>query len=192
MKNSNTVLKFYTELPSWAKGVVVIAGAGVGIFAGFKIYKAIKQAQQDKGKKQESTAWNKEFDKLNNNPATKATLSKVQLTTMANQMHQAMEGLGTDEDTIFRLLAQIKNNTDWVGLNAAYGIREIKSGLFYESAFKGTLSSALSNELSDTPFNPAYFATGGGILGFYNIVKGDTEISVANKILAKNGVAYKI
>jgi hypothetical protein len=194
MKAGNEIVKTFNELPNWAKGVIAIAGVGVGIYVGLKVYKMIQLGMKDKGNKKEDTAWNKEFDKLNSNPATKATLSKVQLSAMANQMQIAMDGVGTDEETIYRVLSQVKNNTDWVGLNAAYGIRDIKSGLFWEATFRGTLTSALSNELSDSPINPAYFAIPavGSFIAFYKIAKGDTEISAANKILAKNGVSYKI
>ncbi len=186
--------KTWQELPPWAKGVVAIAGTGVAIFAGVKIYGALKGLNKDKGNRSESSGWNKELDKLNSNPATRSTLSKLQADTIANQMFGAMDGLGTDEETLYRSARQIKNDADWAAVNAAYGIREVSSGLFWEKPFRGTLSGALSNELSDDKLNPTYFLIPGfgPFLALYGITSADTEISTFNKILKKNGTKYQL
>jgi hypothetical protein len=60
-----------------------------------------------------------------------------------------MDGYGTDEEQIYGVFKNIKNDADFAMIQNAYGIREISSGAWNpEPNFKGTLSGALTNELS--------------------------------------------
>jgi hypothetical protein len=136
------------ELPAMAKTVLVIAGVAV---VGLVIYKISKvQKGKGKGNRVEDKELNKEFYDLQKKNSTKATITKGGLAQMANNVFTAMDGYGTDEDTIIRELKKIKTDGDFVGLQNAYGIREVSSGRLNPSPnFKGTLTAALTDELSD-------------------------------------------
>jgi hypothetical protein len=52
------------------------------------------------------------------------TLSENDLKTLASQLHAAMDGLGTDEDTIFEAFNKIKTKDDLHALIRTFGIRD--------------------------------------------------------------------
>lgn len=135
-------------LPPMAQTVLVVAGVGLVALAIYKLSK-IKKGE-GKGDRTEDRELNKEFYDLKKDPKTAPTLSKGELAQMANNIFAAMDGYGTDEDTIMRELKKVKTDGDFVGLQNAFGIREISSGRFNPSPnFKGTLTAALTDELSD-------------------------------------------
>jgi hypothetical protein len=70
--------------------------------------------------------------------------------TMANNIQDAMDGYGTNEDVIFNELNKLKTKEDWNALVSAYGIREIGSGRLniFQSDFSGGLIQSLKSELS--------------------------------------------
>lgn len=136
------------ELPAAAKTVLVVAGVALVVFVIYKISK-IKKGE-GKGDRVEDRELNKELYELKKDPKTAPTLTKGQLAQMANNIFAAMDGYGTDEETIMRELSKVKSDGDFVGLQNAYGIREVSSGRFNPSPnFKGTLTAALTDELSD-------------------------------------------
>jgi len=141
----------FMNLPTWAKGVIAVGVLGAVGFIGYKIYKSIESRTGGKpaGDRQEDRGWNKEFDNLNSNASTKATITQAQMLALATKLFTAMDGYGTDEDAIVNVFKQIKNNADFAGVNAAYGVREVSSGRFNpEPNYKGPLSGALTSELS--------------------------------------------
>jgi hypothetical protein len=159
----------FTGLPGWAKGAIAVGVlAGVG-YAVYYFTKQVGEVKEGKTERIEDRGWNSEFDKLNSNDKTKATLSKAELLSLANKIHAAMDGYGTDEEAIVKSFRSLKNNADFAGLQAAYGIQEISSGRFNpEPNFKGNMIATLSTELSD------YW------------------VSKINAILKAKGIKYKI
>lgn len=145
--------KSYMNLPPATRGLVTLVGVGVGLYVVFKIYKSVSDSLSGVETAQSSAAkedrgWASEVDKLNQNPATKATISKAQAQSFAASMFAAMDGYGTDEDAIISVFNNLKNDADYAMVFNAYGVREISSGAFNPSPnFKGTLSGALTDEL---------------------------------------------
>lgn len=182
--------KTFTGLPSWAQGVIAVALVGGVAYLAYKLMKAPAKIKEGQGARQEDRGWNQEFDKLNSNPATKATLSKAQMSGIANSLFTAMDGYGTDFPAIVGAFTQIKNDADFAGVNAAYGIREVSSGrLNPEPNLTGTLAQALTSELGA---NTTITGLASPIYGLYQIAHNDDQKTVINKILAKNKVKYKI
>jgi hypothetical protein len=72
----------------------------------------------------------------------------VQYKLWADQLFNAMDGAGTDEDAIIAVIVQLRTLDDWNMLVKAYGTRELKT--FWISTHKGTLPSALRSELGAT------------------------------------------
>ena len=141
----------FTGLPTWSKGVVAVAIVG-GI--GYLIYSLLKKAgdvKEDKSERFEDNEWNKEFDKLQSNQSTKATLTKAQMASIANKVFAAMDGYGTDEEAIVAAFRQLKNNADYAGVQAVYGIKSIHPGTgtgWFIDSFKGNMTAALTDELT--------------------------------------------
>lgn len=135
-------------LPPWAKGVVAVAIIlGVG-FATYKIVKGASERKKGKTSKEEEKETNKELDDLIK-AGKGPTLSKSQMSQFANQLFTAMDGYGTDEDSVIRIFGNVKNDADVYGVVTAYGVRELSSGKFNpEPNKKGTLGESLSSELS--------------------------------------------
>lgn len=149
-KLTEQISKSFQGLPPWAKGAIAIAAVGGTIYIAYKLFKSSGDWKKGQGAREEDRAWNQEFDTLNSNNSTKATKSKAELDAMANKIWAAMDGYGTDEDTILSTIKQLNRNADFAGLQAAYGIREISSGkLNPEPNFKGNLIAALSTELDE-------------------------------------------
>lgn len=73
------------------------------------------------------------------------TLPKTNYTLYANQLYTAMNGVGTDEETIYRVLGQLQSADDWYQLVKAFGTKKASSWL---SSFEGTLYDWLSDELN--------------------------------------------
>ena len=145
--------KSYMNLPPATRGLVTVVGVGVGLFIAYKIYKSIAgtlsgvETQQTASAK-EDRGWNTDVDKLNQNPATKATITTAQALLYANKLFAAMDGYGTDEDAIVAVFNNLKNDADFAMVMSSYGSREISSGSFNPSPnFKGTLGAALTDEL---------------------------------------------
>lgn len=145
--------KSYMNLPPATRGLVTVIGVGVVLFVSYKIYKSITetlsgQLSPDKAAAQEDRGWASEVDKLNQNPATKSTISKAQAASYAAKLFAAMDGYGTDEEAIVAVFNNLKNDADFAMVMNAYGVREISSGAWNPSPnFKGTLSGALTDEL---------------------------------------------
>jgi len=145
--------KSYMNLPPATRGLVTLVGVGVGLFVVYKIFKSVTNSLSgvetpESAAGKEDRGWASEVDKYNQNPATKATISKAQAQSYAASLFAAMDGYGTDEDAIYSVFTHIKNDADYAMVFNAYGVREISSGAWNPSPnFKGTLSGALTDEL---------------------------------------------
>jgi len=148
------IKKSYMNLPPATRGLITLVGVGVGLFVVYKIYKSVSgtlsgETTQAQAGSREDRNWASEADKLNQNPATKASITNAQALSYANVLFACMDGYGTDEDQIYGVFKNIKNDADFAMIQNAYGVREISSGAWNpEPNFKGTLSGALTNELS--------------------------------------------
>lgn len=144
--NKEFAQQSFTNLPGWAKGAIAI---GVLAGVGYLVYYIVSKTgdiKEGKTERQEDKAWNDELEKLQ----TKPTLSKAQILALANKIHAAMDGYGTDEEAIVKAFRTLKNSADFVSLQAAYGIQKISSGRWnIEPDYTGNLTASLSTELSD-------------------------------------------
>ena len=164
---ANKTSEVFSQLPPWAKGVLAMAGIVAIGAVGYVIYKEIKKREADKGNKAENTAANSELADLLRR-GIKPSYQKSQYASYANSLWEAMDGYGTDSDLIMRIIANMKNDADFLALSSAYGIRTVSSGAGNpEPDLKGTLSAALASELSNS------------------------KIKDINASMAKKGITYK-
>lgn len=57
-------------------------------------------------------------------PNKKPNYSAHEYTDFANLIYNAVEGAGTDEDAVFRVIYKIRNELDYLYLNKAFGVRD--------------------------------------------------------------------
>ena len=94
----------------------------------------------------------------------KPTLSENKLKSHANTLTKAFNGDGTDEQAIYDVFTDVKNDVDFNNLVTKFGVRTVKGGLF-TNTFKGNLRSVIKNEMDSN------------------------EIKFLNQILQSNGVS---
>ena len=71
---------------------------------------------------------------------------------MKNKLFNQLDGYGTRDSGIIQSFKAIKNNADFAGVNAAYGIRTLQPGYgvgFFVTDFRGTLIESINNEADE-------------------------------------------
>ena len=159
--------ELFKQLPPWGKGVVAVGIiAGIGVI-GYAIYKKLQKDKALLGAKKEIDATEQAQKDLTKS-GQKATLDTFKLAQIANQIHSALNGYGSDESAVYKAFTQVKNDLDVVNLTKAYGIRKLNSGNWNPAPdFEGTLGQSLTEELSAK------------------------EIIALNNLLAKKGIKYR-
>jgi len=112
-------------------GVIVVAGFGI-----YKLFGIVK----DKLNAYNATSG---FEVEKNN----LSFSISEFNSMANQLFNAMDGVGTSEDVIFSVFNKLQNKDDYNQLIKSFGIRSSTS---FMSSFGGDLLVWLSDELSSS------------------------------------------
>lgn len=98
-----------------------------------------------------------------------ATYPNSQFLAWANRLEQAMFDVGTDEDAIFEIFSQLRNNTDFLTLKAAFGVRNYTGGF---------LPGMVSDDLS--------------LDGWIQQELDSSERAELNNILSQRGITYRI
>lgn len=142
------VYKFYTELPTWAKGVFGVAVlAGVGIVS-YGIYKKVHKTSQEKQALEAVKDVNSDIRKLLQ--YEKPSYIQSQYSSFADALFEAMQGLGT-EKSLNTTFSKMKNTIDMLYLNQAFGIRDYKDDSFFGANVKAmNLNQWISAELDDS------------------------------------------
>jgi hypothetical protein len=76
---------------------------------------------------------------------SKLSYPENQYKLFADQIYTAMEGAGTDEESILSVIYKMKNADDWNMLIKAYGERKLT--IFWITSHTGILPGALRSEL---------------------------------------------
>jgi hypothetical protein len=148
--------EYYQSLPSWAKGAVAVAViAGIGII-GFVIYKNFKPRTKEE----------KELDKDEDtfiSQGQKPSFPKSQYTAFADTIQQENLSWNTDEEKIYGIFKQMKNDLDIVMLIQAFGERRPQFTI----------------------------NTGMALVPFLNEDLNRSEIGEINKILAAKNIKFR-
>jgi len=168
-------LRVYTELPSWAKGIVVVGGLVVGYLAVTSILRAIKAKKTEAESKAEISQANTELNtqiKSGNGP----TIQRSQAEVMANAIVAASNDCGTDEKQIYAQFDKVKNQADILLFVDVFGLRKKVRCPFSDDPRESFFSS-------DTP--PM------SLSAMINSELDTTEIQTLNNKLATKGIKYK-
>jgi hypothetical protein len=155
--------------PKEKRPIKTVIAIGIGAGVAYGMYKIIQKELAETIKKKKNTKlFDEEID-----PKINASYKPSQFITWADKLEDSFNSNWldqTDEAAIYSIMRKLKNNTDWLELNKAYGLRT-----YYD------------------PFNLTYI-TGKEI----NLVKAlqmelDTkEKNQVNYILKSKGITYRI
>jgi hypothetical protein len=177
---ANKVFDYYKELPSWAKGVVVVGGLGITYFAVRAFLNRVKaQAQQ---KKDNATVIQQQNEaKALEQTGMKPSYPDSQYKAWGDAIQKQFDGCDFSFGNfvlpnifasysgykVYQILDKLKNNLDFLKLSSAYGVRTYDQCGWGTGNFTGSLASAISDELTES------------------------EVTELNKLLAKKGITYR-
>lgn len=148
---NDKIYKYYTELPPWAKGVVVVGGIGIAYILGSKIYAALKPKPQE--------IKNVENDITRLEPQMKPTYGDATYDQYANTIYNAQRtSASNDSGTIMDVALLMKNDLDVAKLIKAYGTRQDYAFGFPTDSF--TLLSAMRKGIESDLFGAFSYRIG--------------------------------
>jgi hypothetical protein len=120
----NKVYQYYTELPGWAKGIVVIGGSVVLFLVGRKLYKYAFPSQEEIDRKKLSQEVDNEISDFEQ-AGQKPSYTDSQYTSFANIIHNSMRYCaGDDYGTVEATMKKMKNDIDVAKLIKSFGVKK--------------------------------------------------------------------
>lgn len=120
----NKVYQYYTELPQWAKGAVVIGVGVVAFFVGRKIYVTIFPSVEERKNREMLKNINDEI-KDGQNIGLRPSFPDSNYDTFANTIYESMRyAIGDDYGTVETTMKKMKNDLDVAKLIKAFGTRQ--------------------------------------------------------------------
>jgi hypothetical protein len=167
--------QYYKDLPSWAKGVVVVGGGLVVYLGVTSIIRKINKSKETAKSMQEVDSANSELQ-AEIRSGKKPTINKTTAEAISNGIISASNDCGTDEKLIFSQFDKVNNQADILLLVQVFGLRKKIRCVFsddpresFMSAYTPPMSlSAMLNSELDT-----------------------TQLQTLNNKLATKGIKYK-
>jgi len=161
------VFSYYTQLPNWAKGVVIVGSLGVTYLFASQIIKIIRK-DADKRKAEEGLKDTREEQTKLEEAGVLRSFPKSTYKGWADNIEEQFTGCDMTSPiipsntvgipyisgwsgsavTLYNILNELKNDLDFVDLIDAFGNREYNDCIF--GTVKGNLYKAVSNELNTT------------------------------------------
>jgi predicted FMN-binding regulatory protein PaiB len=184
LKNNKMANLKTDKVPSWAVGVVVVAGVlafvGGGIFVYTKIKKAVdKKKEEEEGKAVTSDA-KTELRNLLNSGVRLSNPESVYSST-ANFIQQKLDGcelFTTELEVVNAILKVVKNRADWLKLVTDFGVRDIDNCGWLTGSTKYDLPTLLKDQLDSSTilaFEKVGSGTYNGLYKTYTLLT--TELS---------------
>jgi hypothetical protein len=115
---------YYKDLPSWAKGIVIVGGGAIVFLVGKRVYDKVFPTDQAK-KNQELVNNISSEIKVAQSNGDKPTYLDSNYVTFANTAYNGMRyAVGDDYAAVESTLKSMKNNLDVAKLIAAFGNRQ--------------------------------------------------------------------
>ena len=122
---------YFSQLPPWAKGAVVVFGAvvivGAGVAITIAIKNAIKKLQGNAEERRQGKEIESELEKLEKQ-GIKPTMSDADASSLAFQVKTGLDGCemsGTEEIIKDTILQKVQNQADWYLLQNKFGLQMI-------------------------------------------------------------------
>lgn len=112
--------KAYSELPTWAKGILWVGG-GIAVVA---LALTVKNLLKKNQGKTDAKTWQRDEEKLID-AGQRPSFSDSQMTGFANQIYESVRyGVGDDYGKVVDILKQMKNDLDVARMVRFYGSRQ--------------------------------------------------------------------
>jgi len=172
----STIYKYYKDLPSWAKGVVIVGTLAMGYAVVTKVYNTITDANNRK--KQEKEINTADAELQNEQQAGRGqTLSNSTLEAMSSAIVEASNDCGTDDAVFLAQFDNVQNEADMLAFVKIFGLRQkvrcpftsdTREDFWSKFTPPMSLSAMISSELSQG------------------------QMDTINKKLASKGIKYRI
>jgi hypothetical protein len=170
----NKMYQYYTELPSWAKGIVVVGGVAVLGYITFKIYRRFFPTDKEKKSRELANTIDNQIKKSEKD-GLKQSFTDPNYITFANTLYESMRyAIGDDYGKVVDIMKSMKNNLDVEKLIKAFGFRQ-NYFIGIDKGEPADLFSWINEEL------------GSEYLGITNY-----RVTQINNDWAKKGISYKI
>lgn len=134
--------KWWNELPSMWKLVLILIALAILIYF-------MRKADEIISAKTAAKITKSEIEILQDK-GVKATYKPTTYKKFANNMFEAMDGIGTNTNVITAVFSYLNNDLDFIHLDAAFGVRGATDNLFGmidPTDMRGWLKDDLSEEL---------------------------------------------
>ena len=122
---------YFSQLPAWAKGAVVVFGAvvivGTGVAITIAVKNAIKKLKENVQERQQGKEIESELKRLEKE-GIKPTMTEADATSLAFQVKTGLDGCemsGTEEIIKDTILQKVQNQADWYLLQDKFGLQMI-------------------------------------------------------------------
>jgi hypothetical protein len=158
---------WFSQLPPWAKGAVVVGTGVVTVIVGFRIWKSLKEYKLGKLQRQVVSDANRQLKDLDKN-GIQPSFPDSQFSAWASQIRTAFDGCdpeSDDYDTVVRIMEQMNNDADVLKLISSFGTQTWDECGWFTGDVKGDLAYGIAHEING--------------------------ISDINNILQKKGIKFK-
>lgn len=123
MKKDN-LYKYYTELPQWAKGIVVVGGVGIVGLIGFKLYQKIFPSQTERDSQKLVNSLQGDIARWKREGLTQS-YPDAEYQTLANSAYDGMRYcVGDTYSDVESIMKKMQNNLDVALLVSAFDVRQ--------------------------------------------------------------------
>nr|WP_294860237.1 hypothetical protein [uncultured Fluviicola sp.] len=122
MKTKNFLANFWFKMSPIERLIFIIVIAVLAYLMYKYVHSRLQTASQAAVKKGEIDALKASGQKAN--------YTDPQYKTMANDLYEAMDGPGTDDELLNSTFKKLKSDIDFVKLESAFGVREASDNLF--------------------------------------------------------------
>jgi hypothetical protein len=121
--NASVTKTVIEEIPSWAKGIIVVGVVGAAAFLIYKVAKSVSSGVSSlKNLKEKGQLGNDE--KTLQSQGVRYSFLQSQYNSFADKIFSALKGATEDEDMIMTVMASMRNDLDVLALIKAYGVRD--------------------------------------------------------------------
>lgn len=118
------VYQYYTELPQWAKGVVVVGLTGIVVLVGLKIYRKLSPSKDELDQRKFMEDVNNDVTKFKSE-GDKQTFPDSAYMQFANTIYDGMRyAVGDDYGAVVDTCKKMMTNLDVALLIKAFGVRQ--------------------------------------------------------------------
>jgi hypothetical protein len=174
---ANKVFDYYKELPSWAKGAVVVGGIAISYFVISRTISRIRKAKDIKDVQRETNFANQDLLELARK-GIKPTIDRTQMEIIIKSLEDAMNGCGANQTRIENAFKKLNNEADLKMLIRDFGVR------YYTPC-------AISSPISYAIYLTDNKHFGGTVATWLNYDLGTSDVNKINKILADKKINFK-